>query len=73
MPSPCRLYDDNSGYRKKSEVAMEIFEEIEEIVNRNKYKSYLPHSHCWSWSYRGAQIVLELAELRKKYEREGAD
>ena len=59
-------YDD--GYDKRaSEVASGIFEEIEEITEKNMYKSYLPNSCLWSRAYRGGEIVKDLAELKKKY------
>ena len=51
----------------KAEVAREIFEEIETIVDNNTYKSYLPNSSLWSKEYKIKQIITELAELKKKY------
>ncbi len=51
----------------KSEVAREIFEEIEKIIDNNTYKSYLPNSSLWCKEYRSNQIIVELAELKKKY------
>ena len=57
----------NAGYRKASEVAREIFEEIEENVF--KYRSPYGESH------RNTVVLTEKCfyELKKKYESEGAD
>ena len=51
----------------KAEVAREIFEEIEKIVDNNAYKSYLPNSSLWCKEYKSNQIIVEIAELKKKY------
>ena len=50
------------GYRKSTDVAREIFEEIEPWLDdyRNNYCT-------------GLQFITFLAELRKKYESEGAE
>ncbi|MBE6689852.1 MAG: hypothetical protein E7590_01040 [Ruminococcaceae bacterium] len=52
------------GYRKSTDVAREIFEEIErEIKNHSIY-----------WSYQNRDTLLNnIAELKKKYESDGAD
>ena len=57
----------------KAEVAREIFEEIEKIIENNRYKSYLANSPFWSWSYRIVEIIKGIAELKKKYTEETTD
>ena len=47
----------NVGYRKQSEVAAEIFEEIEKIINR----------YCKDYKYSIADVLLDIAEAKKKY------
>ena len=56
--------------KSKSDVAREIFAEIEAIIDNNSYKSYLPNSSLWSKEYKIKQIITELAELKKKYTEE---
>lgn len=51
----------------RQEVAREIFEEIEKIVDNNTYKSYLPNSSLWCKEYKSNQIIVDIAELKKKY------
>ena len=51
----------------KAKVAREIFEEIEKIIENNRYKSYLANSPFWGWSYRIVEIIKGIAELKKKY------
>ena len=55
-----------AGYRKASEVAREIFEEIERILSLNK---------CYGDSgiYFERDIETDIAELKKKYESEGGE
>lgn len=55
-PSPRMTSSDlyDKGYRERSEVAREIFEEIEVIIC--KYDEYPKY-----------QLMLDLAELKKKY------
>ena len=48
----------NAGYRKASEVAREIFEEIEKIVNKQYNRSLFGIV---------TDITPEIAELKKKY------
>ena len=48
----------NAGYRKASEVAREIFEEIDEIAYR-----YLNDA-----DYSGGDMIYDLNELKKKYQ-----
>ena len=59
------------GYRKSTELAEEIFAEIDEIIEKNRYKSYLPNSCLWSYSYLIGEIINGVAELKKKYTEEG--
>ncbi len=56
----------NEGYRKASDVAREIFAEIETLLNLNK---------CYGDSgiYFERDIEADIAELKKKYESEGAE
>lgn len=61
----------NAGYRKAEDVAREIFTEIEKIVENNRYKSYLPNSCLWSYSYRIGKIIKDIAELKKEYTEGG--
>lgn len=50
----------DSGFRKASDVAREIFAEIEYLI--------------WQYDTRPASdLTEEIAELKKKYESEGAD
>ena len=56
--------------KAKAEVAREIFEEIENIIENNRYKSYLANSPFWGWSYRIVGIINGIAELKKKYTEE---
>ena len=51
------------GYRKASDVAREIFEEIDKLVYR-----LLNDVH-----YIAGDLVWDINELKKKYESEGAD
>ena len=56
-------YLHNKGYRKSTDVAREIFEELEEfMVDTELYK--MPTKSI---------LAEKFAELKKKYEREGAD
>ena len=52
---------------EKIKVAREIFEEIEEIIEKNKNKSYLLNTSLWSYSYCTVEIINGIAELKKKY------
>ena len=68
---PCKCYIANetakalynAGYRKASDVAMEIFEEIKTAFAR---VGVLPHN-VWLVDFN------VIAEIKKKYESEGAD
>ena len=53
----------DAGYRKVSDVAREIFEEIDKLVYR-----LLNDVH-----YIAGDLVWDINELKKKYESEGAD
>jgi hypothetical protein len=50
----------NAGYRKADDVAEEIFEEIEKLIEPNG-------NYLWQWDLN------KLAELKKKYESEKDD
>lgn len=54
-----------AGYRKQSEVAMEIFEEIEKFMNSLDRRYMASGNPKQSWGVRGA--MAEIAELKKKY------
>lgn len=66
----CSYYD--ADYRKSSDLAMEIFEEIEAVLAVHAYTS---KSEDYSdGAYDALEWVDEkLAELRKKYESEGVE
>ena len=57
----------NAGYRKASEVAREIFEEIEEAID-----SCVVTEHFKGSYFELNKFMLGLAELKKKY-TEGCD
>lgn len=50
----------NAGYRKKREVAKEIFEEIDNIIYNLRDSPF----------YLSSEAVYELTELKKKYTEE---
>ena len=56
----------NAGYRKASEVAAEIFEEIEEILDRHSI-SYLKVGQICGEHYYDGVMQFDIAELKKKY------
>ena len=58
------LYE--KGYRKASEVAKEIFEEIERILSLN-YCCCLPQGATEHYEYYEGNIAKDIAELKKKY------
>lgn len=58
------------GYRKQSEVANEIFDEIKAIIDSNTYKVHVPNSPFWSTEYKIKKIISEIGELKKKYVEE---
>ena len=53
----------NAGYRKASDVAREIFEEIKRHIEDVGFSSFMERSEFMDW----------LADLKKKYESEGAE
>lgn len=70
----CKLLYDaellyNAGYRKASDVAREIFEEIEKLMNKLDKRHIACGNPKQAWGVRSA--MTELAELKKKYESEG--
>ena len=65
------IYDDG-GYRKQSEVAKEIFDEIERILSLN-YCCCLPQGATEHYEYYEGNIAKDIAELKKKYTGEKED
>ena len=59
------IYDDG-GYRKKSDVAKEIFEEVERILSLN-YCCCLPQGATEHYEYYEGNVAKDIAELKKKY------
>ena len=53
---------EKKGYRKASEVAREIFEEIESIVDKRT---------AWNGNIYSLLLKRDFAELKKKYTEEG--
>lgn len=71
----CGLYQTlenlhNAGYRKASEVAEEIFAEIENILDRHSI-SYLKVGQICGEHYYDGVMQFDIAELKKKYTEEG--
>ena len=61
------LYD--AGYRKASDVARQIFEDIEDVM---KTWTIIPSSdYCGYGGYLEIDVDKTFAELKKKYESEG--
>ena len=56
----------DAGYRKQSEVAKEIFDEIERILSLN-YCCCLPQGVTEHYEYYEGNIAKDIAELKKKY------
>lgn len=54
----------NAGYRKASDVAREIFEEIEKLLKKNELRNYEPYN---VESYYSGDLEKALDELKKKY------
>ena len=54
----------NAGYRKASDVAREIFEEIDDLLTRYRIATYGGHFYSMDMNE-------EYAELKKKYTEEG--
>ena len=59
----------NAGYRKATDVAAEIFEEIEEVMRSLDRRYMASGNPKQSWGVRGA--MTEIAELKNKYTGEG--
>jgi hypothetical protein len=59
----------NAGYRKASEVAREIFAEIENVMSSLDRRYMASGNPKQSWGVRGA--MAELEELKKKYTEDG--
>jgi hypothetical protein len=57
------------GYRKASEVAREIFEEIEKLFFNNHIESFKNFHDNWNYRFK-VDMIAELAELKKKYTEE---
>ena len=65
-----RLY--NAGYRKAQEVAREIFEEIDNIIESWKIiERSKEYNELIRTSYNGRMIVKCVAELKKKFTEDG--
>lgn len=64
----CKKY----GYRKQSEVAREIFDEIERILSLN-YCCCLPQGATEHYEYYEGNIAKDIAELKKKYVEESGN
>jgi hypothetical protein len=65
----------NKGYRKTSDVAREIFEEIEKI-SAKAYNDFMYNRRCTAEIENYVEqfsnnIDIDIAELKKKYESEG--
>lgn len=85
--NPCFVRDDceklyNAGYRLASEVAREIFAEIEKLLRQLADESKilrdkeinLGEKTQLNGEWIGVRLALrDIAELRKKYESEGAE
>ncbi len=56
----------NNGYRKASEVAREIFEEIETLLYLNALRG-----DVFTGRYFSEELETDIAELKKKYTEEG--
>lgn len=69
-----RYVIEEQGYRKASDVAREIFAEIEKITDEWSYDSYsAEYDIPIRKEYNGRMIVKRLNELKKKYESEGGE
>ena len=74
VPTPCHKYENNAGYRKASDVAREIFEEIEKTT-ASVYNDFMFNRD--GVGMRAHYVVefsdeldLAIAELKKKYTEE---
>lgn len=62
----------NAGYRKASDVAREIFEEIEKLLD-NYHLACLPVGMIEPYVCYDSGLGDAIAELKKKYESEGTE
>lgn len=62
----------NAGYRKASDVAREIFAEIDKILD-NYHSACLPAGAIEAYTYYEGGLGDAIAELKKKYESEGGE
>ena len=62
----CKLFKNTAGYRKASEFAREIFEEIEKLLLNNHIESFKNLNDDWVYRFK-VNMVVEIAELKKKY------
>ena len=75
----CRMFKDTKGYRKYTDVAREIFEEIVNKIAENDDIFERCASRLVSSDYANGrsevvgEILHFLGALKKKYESEGAD
>jgi hypothetical protein len=74
---PIQIFENDAGYRKASDLAEEIFAEIEKILNRI-YNTYVFEDNDYSdddvaiecaVNY-GTEVAINIAELKKKYTQE---
>ena len=67
---PCFSYEDKADYRKASEVAREIFAEIEEA--RERWEAVYSRDHFGygddAYGYLETDVDHTIYELKKKYE-----
>lgn len=64
-----RFVIEEQGYGKQSEVAKEIFEEIERTLD-NYHSACCPIGEIETYSYYEGDLGEAIAELKKKYIRE---
>ena len=76
----CRMFKDTKGYRKASDVAREIFEEIEKALSSMQYNANTPRKTVTveelkeqvDWVLHEV-VPNRIADLKKKYESEGTE
>lgn len=59
----------NAGYRKSTDLAEEIFAEIEKMLLDNHIGHYKTTIDTWCYNFNN-EIISEIAELKKKYTEE---
>jgi hypothetical protein len=70
VPSPCSCYEDKADYRKASEVAREIFAEIEEMLKGTEAVCENKRlADIGNWIFH-EYLPKKFAELKKKYTEE---